>query len=136
MRPNDSSHLLPVSSMLFNSSPNLRTPLPTNSTLVDIREAADTSVTALPTAPTPTQHKPSVWRRMLAKIKAAFESKDKVDEEKKDQSEAKELQISGPTDFHHRLTGGAQPLRFGEIARVEEESEWEDVEDTKRCGGK
>ncbi|KAH7094601.1 hypothetical protein FB567DRAFT_7303 [Paraphoma chrysanthemicola] len=50
MAPNDSRHLLPMSSLIFTSSPNLRntTTLPTNPTLVNLNDAADMSVTALP----------------------------------------------------------------------------------------
>lgn len=50
MAPNDSRHLLPMSSLIFTSSPNLRNTntLPTNPTLVNLNDAADMSVTALP----------------------------------------------------------------------------------------
>ncbi|KAH7084950.1 hypothetical protein BKA63DRAFT_597695 [Paraphoma chrysanthemicola] len=50
MAPNDSRHFLPMSSLIFTSSPNLRNTntLPMNPTLVNLNDAADMSVTALP----------------------------------------------------------------------------------------
>ena len=136
MAPNDSRHHLPVNSMLFESSVNLRSLLPANPTLVNIREAADTTITALPAPATtvaqnPTERKPSIWRQLVAKIKKALGgSKKEVAT-----TEEKELDIGRPTDFQHHVTGGAEPLRTPMAAGrkwVAEEHEWEDVEDTGR----
>jgi hypothetical protein len=117
MRTNNSHHLLPMNSMLFTSYANLRSPLP-----VDMREAADMNVTALP-APSPTkERKPSAWRRMLAKIKGVFGGKN--DEEvkvKEDLGEVKELVIGGPTNFEHHETWGVKGLRDEEGELGEED---------------
>jgi hypothetical protein len=94
---NTSRNFLPLNSMLFTSTPNLRS-LPSNPTLVNLRDAADTSVTALPTGKKPS---PSIWQRVLVKIKEVFGKEDG----------GRELQIGEPTDFKHHGTGGAQPLR-------------------------
>jgi hypothetical protein len=104
MHPNDSNHLLSINSMIFTSTANLNHPLPTtNPTLVDLREAADTNVTALP-APLPSREKkPSVWRRVLAKIKGAFGGKKK--------KKKKKMNIGGPTGFQHQGTEGVMGLR-------------------------
>jgi hypothetical protein len=123
MRANDSHHLLPMNSMLFTSYANLRSPLHVgNPTLVDMREAADMNVTALP-APSPTkERKPSAWRRMLAKIKGVFGGKN--DEEvkvKEDLGKVEELVIGGPTDFEHRETWGVKGLRDEEGELGEED---------------
>jgi hypothetical protein len=102
MVSNASRHHLPLNSMLFKSTPNLRdpAPLPTNPTLVNLHDAADTGVTALPMQPVgqPKERKPTVWKRAVAKAKKLFGRK-------------KKLQIGGPTNFQHHSTGGMQPLR-------------------------
>ncbi|KAH4386277.1 hypothetical protein HBH94_038040 [Parastagonospora nodorum] len=60
-----------MNSMVFKSSPNLRNELPSNPTLVNIRDAADTSVTALPMPATAledqvVERKMGWWSRMPA----------------------------------------------------------------------
>jgi hypothetical protein len=111
--------------MLFRSSPNLHSPLPTNQTLVNIHEAADTTITALP-APYTTntaQRKISAWDWLLAKVKELLMGRKEA-----------ELQIGGPTDFQHHETGGAEPLRSRGVNGGQWESEWEEVEDKIRAG--
>ncbi|KAH4503331.1 hypothetical protein HBH88_057850 [Parastagonospora nodorum] len=107
---NDSRHLLPMNSMVFKSSPNLRNELPSNPTLVNIRDAADTSVTALPMPATAledqvVERKMGWWSRMVARIKGCFKKKEEGGEERT------ELNIGGPTDFQHTWTAGIGPLR-------------------------
>jgi hypothetical protein len=121
MSANDSRHLLPVSSVIFKSSPDLRSPLPTISTLVDLREAQDTSITALPmNISTTSKPKAGIWSRIVSKIKDIFTGK-KGEEEGEEGD--REMEIGSPMDFEHERTGGTEPLR----TRVSEESEWEDV---------
>ncbi|KAF1921960.1 hypothetical protein BDU57DRAFT_68056 [Ampelomyces quisqualis] len=127
---NESRHHFPMSSMLFDSSPNLRVPLPTNTTLVNVREAADTSITALP-APRPIEderikHKPSLWHRLVAKIKGVFGRKEEKARTQQNGVERRGLVIGGPTDFQHLRTGGPRPLMGGGLGEVEED-EWEDM---------
>ncbi|KAH3917348.1 hypothetical protein HBI56_118980 [Parastagonospora nodorum] len=124
---NDSRHLLPMNSMVFKSSPNLRNELPSNPTLVNIRDAADTSVTALPMPATAledqvVERKMGWWSRMVARIKGCFKKKEEGGEERT------ELNIGGPTDFQHTWTAGIGPLR---TTGVGEEGEWEDVDEGK-----
>ncbi|KAH8730207.1 hypothetical protein GQ44DRAFT_756691 [Phaeosphaeriaceae sp. PMI808] len=135
---NDSRHLLPVPSMLFQSTVDLRTPLPTNATLVNINEAADTSVTALPIADVQVAEKPaSVWHRMVTNIKRMLAGRKKklsamhrgilVREEKT-------IKISEPMNVRHVMTGGtrsADNLAATETTMEAEadENEWEDIKD-------
>src|SRR4051812_47484459 len=99
---NDSRHHFPLNSMLFTSTAELRAPLPANATLVNINEAADRDVTALP-APPVVERKPPVWARLLARIKQILG----CDRKKR----AQEMEIGGPADFQHHVTGGAEGLR-------------------------
>jgi hypothetical protein len=97
----NSRHHLPLNSMLFESTPDLRTPLlPANPTLVNLRDAADTSITALPAVPPKTECKPSFWARLLAKIKNALGGRKE-----------EEMEIGEPTHFRHHGTGGGRELR-------------------------
>jgi len=120
MPPNDSRHLLPMNSMVFKSSPNLRHQLPANPTLVNIHDAANTSVTALPMPPTAddqvveVERKKGFWSRLVEKIKGCFRKE-----------ESRGLDIGGPTGFQHTWTAGIGPLRTAG------EEEWEDVDDGK-----
>jgi len=136
MTHRESRHHLPLNSMLFESTADLRAPLPANVTLVNLQEAADTSITALPTlpAPEPAVRKASLWARMIARIKQTLGIKKKAAV-----TVEREMDIGSPTGFQHHGTGSGKPLRApvedgrGKVEVVEEE-EWEDVdvEDTKR----
>lgn len=113
-----------MNSMVFKSSSNLRHEIPANPTLANIRDAADTSVTALPMPPTSeepqaVERKMVWWSRMLAKIKDCFRNQNEREEE------GRELDIGGPTDFQHTWTAGIGPLRTAG------EGEWEDADDGK-----
>lgn len=127
MPPNKGGHHLPVNSMLFDSQFSLRSPRlgrVKNPTLVNVREAADTSVTALPVPSTSTQRmtarKTSVWRRVLGRLKRSLKS-----------SRKKGPVIGGPQDFRHHRTGGPKPLMTVSRKEVgtgqDGESEWEDM---------
>jgi hypothetical protein len=117
--PNDSKHLLPINSLLFNttSQASLRTPVlsrNTNPTLVNIREAADTTVTALPAAPVaapkknPDKKKVSAWRKVVGKVLRTVGMGKK-----------KGVVIGEPTGFTHVRTGG--------VVSGGDEREWVDV---------
>lgn len=110
-----------MSSMLFDSAPNLHhNTLPTNPTLVNLQDAVDTSITALPTLPPKTiARKESIWHRFFGKIKGVFGKREKK-KGKKDVGGEKEMEIGGPYGFQHLKTGGALGLRGGE-------EEWEDM---------
>jgi hypothetical protein len=124
MSTNESRHLLPMSSMIFKSSPDLRSPLPINPTLVDIRKAQDTSITALPmTTSITAKEKKSLWSRIVDKVKGLLGSKEK---EINDEDDG-EMEIGSPTDFKHERTGGIGSLRSPVKQRASGESEWEDV---------
>lgn len=140
MAPNDSHHGLPVNSMLFDSQSPLRSPYFTatqNPTLVNLQDAQDTTITALPqpvVEQPPSIVKESIWHKVLGKIKALFRRKESPG-------------ISSPTEFQHLATGGPEPLRTSpprvamvagakratEGTAVEEgdDSDWEDVEETR-----
>jgi hypothetical protein len=138
MSPNDSRYLLPMNSLLFKSSLDLGKQLPTSPTLVDIRDAADTSVTALPMSPPAPENKAAepkkgLWHRMVAKIKTVFGGKDNMDEST--QEEHKELLIGTPTDFQHHITGGFGTLRTPttpDRPRTSEDAKWEDMGGARR----
>ena len=157
MKPKNSRYHLPLSSVLFNSQVSLGSPRPTTAHtlgLVNLYDAQDTTVTALPQpislphyTPPASPHntsKRSVWRWVLSKIKAIFRHKQYIN-------------VGSPTGFQHLETGGAQPLRPGPYSLAvdnrprkrrtgaamdrEDESDWEDVEETviftaqrKSCG--
>jgi hypothetical protein len=121
--PNDSKHLLPMNSVLFNddSQVSFRTPVLSryhNPTLVNVREAADTSITALPAPPVAVtkqkqKKKPvSAWKKVLSKVKRAvgFEKKKKKTR----------LVIGEPTMFRHVKTGGIMGL-------MDTDGDWVDV---------
>ena len=80
-----------------------------------------------------------MWARALAKIKQMLGGGGSQKEESRKE---RELQIGGPTDFQHHVTGGAGPLRspvaVGKRWSGDEEEEWEDVgvEDTRGLGRK
>jgi hypothetical protein len=115
---NNSRNFLPLNSMLFKSTPDLRSQ-PTNPTLVNLRDAADTSVTALPAPQPPTK---SIWQRVVDKIKSVLGTHGEGDSEQDGGRAPKgEMQIGGPTDFKHHTTGGAQPLRTMREGEVERE---------------
>jgi hypothetical protein len=128
MSANKSRHLLPMSSIIFKSSPDLRSPLlPTNPTLVDLHEAQDTSITALPmTSSIKPRTKESIWSRIVSKITGLFGGKAKESEV----GAEREMEIGSPTDFKHEWTGFGD-LRLLVKKRVDED-EWEDVEDGRR----
>jgi hypothetical protein len=120
-------HHLPVNSMIFDSQFSLRTPQltrSTNPTLVNIREAADTSVTALPVPSAITQQKPAktppVWRRVLGRVKRSLRF-----------GKRKGPVIGEPRDFQHYTTGGPGPLMAASREQLgagqDRDSEWEDV---------
>jgi hypothetical protein len=100
-----------MNSLIFNSTPNLHARLPATPTLVNIQEAADTSVTALPTPPLPPKrnHNPSMFRRALRRIKTLV-SRSRANSAGRDGT-ARELWIGAPTGFEHRETGGPRGLR-------------------------
>ncbi|KAF2833638.1 hypothetical protein CC86DRAFT_268987, partial [Ophiobolus disseminans] len=117
----NSRHHLPLNSMLFESTPNLRQPLPANATLVNIHDAANLDVTALPSPPAPAERKLSVWARLLAKMKSALSGKKN-----------KGPEIGDPMDFQHCVTGGSGPLREPVSAGgMRGSEEWEDVEEAR-----
>jgi hypothetical protein len=109
-----------MSSMIFKSSPDLRSPLLTSPTIVNLHEAEDASITALPMTIT-TKHKESLWSRIVSKIKDVFGRMGKGN------NGEEEMEVGGPTDFKHGRTGEMGGLR----TRVSGESEWDDLEDTK-----
>ncbi|KAH7389564.1 hypothetical protein DE146DRAFT_758870 [Phaeosphaeria sp. MPI-PUGE-AT-0046c] len=153
---NDSRHHFPTNSILFQSSPDLRAPssvMHHNPTLVNVAEAADKQVTALPVLPSTTNNnnikpftqKDFVWKRMWDKIKGIMrkgrgkkEKKQVRGGEERGRTKAKvsKVKIGGPMDFEHVRTGGPRGLR-GHTSVMEEddeeggESEWEDVEATR-----
>jgi hypothetical protein len=104
MRPYDSTHLLPLNSIFFSSTPHLHAASAPNPTLVNLQDAASTSITALPAAPKSPVRKPSLWRRVRDKLRKVLCGK-------------KDVEMRSP-----------QQVR---LAAVEEEGEgeWEDVED-------
>jgi hypothetical protein len=107
MRAYDSTHLLPLNSIFFSSTTHLHATSALDPTLVNLQDAASTSITALPAARKPPAHKPSLWRRVQDKMRKWMNGK-------------KEVEMEAP-----------QPSR---LAAVEEEGdgEWEDVEDAGR----
>jgi hypothetical protein len=99
--------------MLFKSSPELRSHPPSHTTLVDVHDAADTSITALPTSPATMQTKQpaSFWQRILARIKEILVGKKEEKGAGGVDVGGKEMKIGEPTGFQHHVTGGAEPLR-------------------------
>ncbi|KAH4730207.1 hypothetical protein HBH66_047370 [Parastagonospora nodorum] len=88
-----------MNSMVFKSSPNLRNELPSNPTLVNIRDAADTSVTALPMPATAledqvVERKMGWWSRMVARIKGCFKKKEEGGEERTELNIEKRSNVS------------------------------------------
>ncbi|OAK95836.1 hypothetical protein IQ06DRAFT_55751 [Phaeosphaeriaceae sp. SRC1lsM3a] len=147
---NDSRHHFPTNSILFQSTPDLRTPfssMPHNPTLVNVAEAADMNVTALPVLPTTiitnksVVKKNSVWKRMWDKIKGLVGKgkgkKEKAqiahgeDEQSNTKPKVSKEEIGGPMDFQHVKTGGAMALRGHTPVEEGGESDWEDVEETR-----
>ena len=157
MPTNPSRHLLPVNSMMFTS----RAALPRSSslqyqhpTLVNLHEAGDASVTALPPPPPPPpsrtttttaaaktdkkeKKKKTMWARVGAKIQMLFRGK----KEKKEQKPS--MVISGPSGFRHETTWGPSRLRSGGVGGAKwdegegvggergDSGEWEDVEQSR-----
>ncbi|CAO2658626.1 Nn.00g063490.m01.CDS01 [Neocucurbitaria sp. VM-36] len=144
MAPNDSRHLLPINSMLFNSHKSAlsrRSTTSQNQTLANLQEAQDTTITALPqrvAEQPPTIPKESIWSRVsrvCSKIKAVFFRRKKS------------LNVGSPTGFQHLETGGPEPLRTippraamvagakrnaeGTVMEEGSESDWEDVDETR-----
>ncbi|KAF1940958.1 hypothetical protein EJ02DRAFT_213873 [Clathrospora elynae] len=132
--PNDSKHLLPMSSILFKDrpspslSPSPRPPTDYNNpTLANLTEAQDTSITALPQQPAATDVQPpaeSFWSRILAKIKGVLCF----------WREKRQLRAGESTGFRHVGTAKPLPLTRG-VRAVDDEgeedaagSEWEDLE--------
>ncbi|KAJ4365134.1 hypothetical protein N0V83_008752 [Neocucurbitaria cava] len=145
MAPNDSRHLLPMNSIVFNSQQSPRPPRFTISydpTLANLHEAQDTTITALPqpnpiTEKPPTAHKRSIWSRMVNKLKIVFRRHKKE----------KSASIGSLTEYQHVVTSGPEPLRSvsppaatvagakrdteGTAVEEDNESDWEDVEETR-----
>lgn len=146
MAPNDSRHLLPMNSIVFNSQQSPRPPRFTISyepTLANLHEAQDTTITALPQPITPqpiakkppTAPKKSISRRMLNKLKTVFRRRKKS------------TSIGSLTEHQHVVTSGPEPLRSvsppaatvagakrdteGTAVEEDNESDWEDVEETR-----
>ncbi|CAI9634551.1 unnamed protein product [Alternaria burnsii] len=139
MAPNNSRHLLPMNSVLFDnkSSSHFSLSDPANLTLVNLQDAQDTTVTALPQPPTNTAitAKPaedSLWRRLLVKSKIVLCFKHGKDEQEDKKEEVKEMCIGEPTGFKHVRTARPRPM-MGSIPVVveEEESEWEDMRESE-----
>jgi hypothetical protein len=88
--------------MLFKKQPSPR-PVSSMPTLANIREAQDTTITALPLPPVVNEQEPPkepLWRKFWVKMKGllCFGKKEK------------EMCIGAPTDFKHVRTGGPMPL--------------------------
>jgi hypothetical protein len=101
--------------MLFKKNPSPRA-RPSHPTLANLREAEDTTITALPQPPTENDNKPPkepLWRTLLAKLKEMWPFGKK------------EMVIGEPTDFRHVATGALLPSA-GEDREVD--SDWEDDE--------
>ncbi|KAF2035555.1 hypothetical protein EK21DRAFT_107076 [Setomelanomma holmii] len=119
MAPNDSHHLLPMNSIIFSSTPNLRKRLPTSPTLVDLSEAADTTVTALPPASIPVAKQTRLKRRskmkrlrkVARKIARVVFGKP-VDPKYPVHNNTNEgrVKIGVPTNVQHVETGGPRKL--------------------------
>lgn len=140
MGPNDSRHLLPMSSTIFRrqtSVQQMRQITNPDPSVVNLQEARDETVTALPfhMKLIPTQPvKESKWERFVRKMKSVFRLKKKV-------------KISAPTNFRHLETGSSNPLltpvtpgvkKDAEGTAVEEgdDLEWEDPNETRVFGRK
>jgi hypothetical protein len=139
MAPNNSRHLLPMTSVLFhNKSPShFSLSNPANLTLVNLQDAQDTTVTALPqprtnTAVTAKPAKDSLWTRFLVKLKIVLCFKHGKDEQEDKKEEEKEMCIGEPTGSKHVRTAGPRPM-VGSVPVVieEEESEWEDMRESE-----
>ncbi|KAI4641125.1 hypothetical protein J4E93_008003 [Alternaria ventricosa] len=133
MAQNDSKHLLPMTSILFadansSSRPNTSHHL-ANPTLANLKDAQDTSITALPQPVTEAEvieSSDGFWKRLWAKIKIALG----FGEQEVEYEEEREMCIGEPFGFVHIGTGGNRPLLGpGGVPRVGSgEEEWEDVE--------
>jgi hypothetical protein len=120
-----------MNSMLFREQPSPR-PLATdyNPTLANLKEAQDTTITALPQPPKMeskssnadiSSPKSSFCSSLLTAIKKLwpFGKAEKV----------KELSIGEPTEFRHLQTAGPRPLMGGvQVTEQEVDGEWEDME--------
>ena len=99
-----------------------------NPTLANLKDAQDTSITALPQPVTEAEiiESDGFWKRLWARIRNAlgFGEQEVVYEEER------EMCIGEPFGFVHIGTGGNRPLLGpGGVPRVEgDEGEWEDVE--------
>ncbi|CAN9208575.1 unnamed protein product [Alternaria alternata] len=139
MAPNNSRHLLPMTSVLFHnkSSSHFSLSNPANLTLVNLQEAQDTTVTALPQPPTITAinakpAKDSLWTRFLVKFRNVLCFKHGKDEQEDKGEEEKEMCIGEPTGFKHVRTAGPRSM-MGSVPVVieEEESKWEDMRESE-----
>ncbi|RII13653.1 hypothetical protein CUC08_Gglean004423 [Alternaria sp. MG1] len=139
MAPNNSRHLLPMTSVLFHnkSSSHFSLSDPANLTLVNLQDAQDTTVTALPQPPTITAiaakpAKNSLWTRFLVKLKIVVGFKHGKGGQEDKKEEEKEMCIGEPTEFKHVRTAGPRPM-MGSVPVVveEEESEWEDMRESE-----
>ncbi|CAN9267583.1 unnamed protein product [Alternaria alternata] len=139
MAPNNSRHFLLMTSVLFHdkSSSHFSHSDPTNLTLVNLQDAQDTTVTALPQPPTITAiatkpAKDSFWTRFLVKLRFVLCFKHGKGEQEDKKEEEKEMCIGEPTGFKHVRTVGPRPM-MGSVPVVveEEESEWEDMRESE-----
>lgn len=117
-----------------------------NPTLVNVAEAADLEVTALPsmadnsavssnhgaftkTTQQDKKKKVGLWKRIWTKIKGKSKKREREEgiwhgNEGSGGAKVKKIEIGEPTHFRHERTGGALGLRV-------EEDEWEDIEETR-----
>ncbi|KAH6858732.1 hypothetical protein AA0119_g9928 [Alternaria tenuissima] len=139
MAPNNSRHLLPMNSVLFHnkSSSHFSLSDPADLTLVNLQDAQDTTVTALPQPPTNTAitakpAKDSLWTRVLVKLKIVLCFKHGKDEQEDKKEDEKEMCIGEPTGFKHVRTAGPRPMMASvPVVVEEEESEWEDMRESE-----
>ncbi|CAN9279666.1 unnamed protein product [Alternaria alternata] len=128
-----------MTSVLFHNKPssNFSHSNPANLTLVNLQDAKDTTVTALPQPPTITAiaakpAKDSLWTRFLVRLKIVLRFKHGKDEQEDKREEEKEMCIGEPTGFKHVRTAGPRSM-MGSVPVVveEEESEWEDMRESE-----
>jgi len=121
-----------MTSMLFadansSSRPNTSHHL-ANPTLANLKDAQDTSITALPQPVTEAEiiESDGFWKRLWARIRNALG----FGEREVEYEEEREMCIGEPFGFVHVGTGGNRPLLGpGGVPRVGGgEEEWEDVE--------
>lgn len=130
MATNDSRYLLPMTSILFNddgaSRPSTSHHL-ANPTLANLKDAQDTSITALPqpVVEAEVMEEDGFWKRLWAKIRNALGFGEQEVE-----YEEREMCIGEPFGFVHIGTGGNRPLLgLGGVPQIGgDEEEWEDVE--------